>query len=1371
MPLKKLFVIALLIFPFVLFAQKKKLFDSNDGLSNSLINEIFQDHQGFIWVATEDGLNRFDGINFKSYTKNSKLQNSLKNNFVTAITEDSQGNLWVGQINTLQIYNHETESFTEIELPIIDPTIHINISCILEASNGDIWLTTSGNGLIRINKDTYKAEIPININNRINAEILEYIYEDSEGILWIGTRDNGLRSYNPVTNEIITYTENSNEGNSLPSNEVSCICSDDEGFIYIGFLNGGLARLNKKTGVIEEINSANPNERALPVKHILIDSQKRLWVGTDGFGLKILNKQTNLLESYVTSNASFNFLKSKVHTIIEDNAGNIWLGMYQKGIYLIPESPDIFINYGYSTIKDKNIGSSCITSINANNKEIWVGTDGDGLYHINRHAQKVKHIPLKDKAGNTLGQNILAIYNDSSNYLWIGRYINGLIIYNKDNQFFKIYNDKYDRPHNNLYNNITAIEKTKENQLIIATLGDGICRFDIPNEKYYPGLDIPDSLNQKIPQWIISLFIDSDENLWFGSYVGLYYVNLKNKTLKHLSEENKLLKNNTVNCIQSDSENNIWIGTYEGLVKLDPKTFKTKLYDTKNGLCNNAICAIKEDEYNQLWISTHNGLSRFNPIDESFTNYYSYDGIQANEFSRMAVCKTDSNELFFGGINGITQIKRDYIKYTHPLRDVVLTDFILSNKNVKIGDKTGKHTILNKSIVLADTLRIREEDNVFTIGFTSTEIANQSRVTYEYMMKGFDLEWHKTNAQNRRATYTNLSHGIYQFYVRGVDKKQYSNTREIIIIIYPPWYKTFLAKILWTILIGLFFYAIVLFYMEKVRHQQSEKVNEMKMQFFINISHEIKTPLSLIIDPLEKLLQTDVDNKTSRLYKLMQQNAYRLLRLVGQMMDIRKIDKGQILMKYQPTNIYNFIKQLTSSYDSFALDKKITLSVNTVDPDIEVWIDTLNFEKVIFNLLSNAFKFTPAEGSIDIQITKESIKNKKSPVHDYIKIDVSDTGIGISENDKNRIFDRFYQASTQETIHAGGTGIGLHLTKSLVLLHKGEIKVTNRTDCQGTTFTILIPTGNDHLPKEDLVTPNNVLPTPGKIISYETQSKAEENNTEEKIKPKTNHKIMVVDDEVDIRNYLVAELSPYYKVVACEDGEKAHAILLDEKPDIIISDIMMPRMDGITFCKKIKSNILTNHIPVILLTALSKEEDKNEGIETGADMYLIKPFNSDFLKKIIANMLENRKRIYQKLQPKEELEIENIEQKSHNEVLLQKVMTVIKDKISDSDLNVEMLADEIGISRVHMHRKLKELTNQSARDLIKNIRMKQAAYLLTTQKTNISEVAYAIGYSNLSHFSKSFKAYYGVSPKEYIVKQHKNLDADIQNTEMEDEQN
>ncbi|WP_461639138.1 two-component regulator propeller domain-containing protein [Labilibaculum euxinus] len=1343
-------LLLLLLFSISAFSQKKKLFDYNEGLSNSLINQVYQDHLNFLWVATEDGLNRFDGIKFKSYANNINLSNTLKNNFVTALTEDKKGNLWVAQINGLQIYNHETESFHEIELALSHQKDHLFISCMITSSNGDIWLATTGHGLIRIDKNTLKPDYCEKLNEQLGKHSLIDIFEDKEGTLWIASNQS-LNSFDPDTKEIKNFTLSKNNQTFFLNKEISCICEGDQDIIYIGFLNGGLAQLDKQTGVVKPINCANQNEDNLPVKDILFDSKNRLWVGTDGFGLKLLNKESNLLENYTTVNASFDFLKSKIHSIIEDKTGNIWLGIFQKGIYLLPESQETFKTYGYKAFDQNSIGSSCITAIDGNEKELWIATDGDGLYYLNRSTKKVKHIPLKNESGIFVGENILTLYNDTNDYLWLGRYINGLIRYDKKNGSFKTFTTKKNNTSGKTYNKITSITKNNQNQLIIGTLDDGICRFDTQKELYYDGLDIPKSLNEKIPKWILCVYIDKAQNLWIGTYVGLFHVNLKTKSLTQYSKENGLLKNNTVDCIISDSENNIWVGTYEGLVKINGDS--SSFYDTNDGLCNNVVCSIVEDEYNQLWIGTHNGLSRFNPKDESFTNYYSYDGIQANEFSRNAAFKSDKQELFFGGINGITQICKDYATIVREVRDVILTEFLSFDKPVKIGDKSGKHVILDKSIVLADTIRLREQDNVFSIEFTSTDFANQTAVSYEYIMEGFDLSWNVTNSTNKRATYTNLNHGIYTFWVRAVDKENLSTPRKLTIIIYPPWYKMLWAKILWILLTGTFIYGIFLLYMEKVKRLHAEKVNEMKMQFFINISHEIKTPLSLILDPLEKLIKQDFGEKNSRLFFIMQQNANRIYRLVSQMMDVRRIDKGQILIKFQQTNIYSFIKEIAQSFELLANDKNISFSITTSDPDIEVWIDPLNFEKVIFNLLSNAFKFTLSGGEIELSITKETI-GKGNHQHEQVKITVSDTGVGIKESEIERIFDRFYQVYSPDTKQSTGTGIGLHLSRSLVSLHKGKLLAENRNDQTGSRFIITLPLGNEHLSPKDLITEKTAFQAPSHKYISQVSKENIQTPVDKSVKRKTNYKIMIVDDEVDIRNYLYNELSAYYKVVACENGKKAHEILLDEKPDLIISDIMMPEMDGITLCKKIKTNILTNHIPVILLTALSKEENETEGIETGADMYLVKPFKSEFILKMISNILENRKKIYSKLQTKKEHEIENIEIKSHDEILMQKVMAIIKDNISNSELNVEMLADGVGISRVHMHRKLKELTNQSARDFIKNIRMKQAAYLLTTSKINIGEIGYAIGYSNLSHFSKSFKAYYGVSPKEYSSKQH-----------------
>ncbi|MFV0591596.1 MAG: two-component regulator propeller domain-containing protein [Draconibacterium sp.] len=1349
------FLLFLVTFPALISAQSNNFFDYNEGLSNSLINKVYQDRKGFIWVATEDGLNRFDGMQFKSFYANDQIPNSLKNNFVATLAEDNAGNLWVGQINGLQVYGPESESFREIELYASDERIHLYISSIICAGNGEIWMTTSGYGLISFEPSTGQLNYNKELNKKLVSLYLRDVFEDSEGILWIGSDESGLNSFNPKTGEIHVFTESSKDNKALPSNNISTICEDNSGHVYVGSLKGGLVRINKKTLVVEIVHSAIKEETVLPVKSLLFDSREHLWVGTDGFGLKLLDVRSDKLQQHAPNTSPFDFSKSKIHSLIEDKSGNIWAGVFQKGLFLFAENPEIFENYGYRSFGENSIGSSCVTSIALIDKQLWVGTDGDGIYRINRETGKVNHLLLKNDKGKKTGNNLLAIYEGTDGFVWLGTYFNGLIRYEEKTGETKYYKNVPEDHQSLINDNIAAITEDKNGLLWLATLGGGVCQFNPKSGVFSEGLNAPVSVNSQIPKYVNSIYIDEKGNFWLGTYVGLFFFDQQAQTLKAFNKTNGALRNNTVFAIQADDDGNIWVGTYGGLVRINKKNFETQAFDTSDGLCNNVVCAINEDGFNMIWVSTHDGLSRFDPRDSSFTNYYAYDGIQANEFYRNATCRSSNGELFFGGINGMTGINRDYQEDVSPVRDVMLTDFMRFNKPVEIGDKSGSRAILKKSIVLADTIQLREQDNVFSIGFTSAELAFQSRISYEYMMEGFDGNWIKTTSQNRRATYTNLPYGTYRFRVRANDKGQYSDPRELTIVIHPRWYKTVMAKVLWSVLLLSIMFAIVLLYKETVRRRHLEKMNEMKMQFFINISHEIKTPLTLILDPIEKLLATKTDERTNRLYKVIYQSASRISRLVNQLMDVRRIDKGVILVKFQKVNISNFIREIAEAYELVAGEKNITFNISTTDELIEVWIDPLNFEKVILNLLSNAFKFTPTGGEVELNISRVLAKNQEGKLADQVLITVSDTGIGIKESDIERIFNRFYQVDSDDPAYRGGTGVGLHLSRALVNLHKGELKANNRIGGSGSCFSIYLPLGNKHLNKEDLV-PNsgNTIPVPSVRVNRQFISELEKKPELKGVQPHKRTKILVIDDDEKIRDYLTGELSDAYRVISAADGKHGYELLMEEKPGLVVSDIMMPEMDGITLCKKIKSNVQTSHVPVILLTALSRDENRAEGIETGADMYIVKPFNSEFLKKIIANILANRKKVYEQILSEDgRFDIEHLELKSHDELLMQKVMTIIKDNIASEQLNVEMLADGVGISRVHMHRKLKQLTNQSARDFIRNIRMKQATYLLAGKKLSVSEVAYSLGYSNLSHFSNSFKMYYGVSPTEFVNKQ------------------
>ncbi|WP_158027244.1 hybrid sensor histidine kinase/response regulator [Labilibacter marinus] len=1348
--------ISLLIIAFFLLksfglgAQNKQFFDYNEGLSNSLINDVYQDHLGFIWVATEDGLNRFDGIQFTTFTEE---KHQLKANYVTTLTQDRENNIWIGYVNGVQVYNHQQETFSEIEIYIEDQQINPFVTAIIESQNGDIWIATSGYGLVQIPKETGRPKYSTRLNNKFSSLHIRALFEDKDGLLWIGSDNDGMNTYNPTTGEIKNYSSSIDNALHIPGNDISSITGDLNGHIYIGSLKEGLCKLNKETGEVTRIHVPRYNKFQIPVKKLMIDSEQQLWVGSDGLGLYLYDEKSESLKEHAPSNSTFDFSKSKVHCLMDDNDGNLWTGIFQKGLFLFSRSKQIFNHYGYRAFGDNSIGSSCVTALDGNNETLWIGTDGDGVYKLNKSTQAVEHIQLKSKPNEHVSNNVFSLNSSDDNTLWVGTYSNGLIKYNKQTGDVRTFKNEKDNINSIAGDRIGCIIKENEEKLWIGTLGNGITQLNTKTNLFTPGLNMNDSLNSLIPLWVNDIFIDENRNFWIATYDGIVLANPQQQRVSVFNAYQNYLPSNVVYCIKQDALGNIWLGTYKGLVKVSTLDMTFKTFTSEDGMSGNVVCAIEEDEHNQLWISTHTGLSRLNPINNTFVNYYASDGLQANEFYRNSVFKSNNKSIYFGGINGITEVRKDYNNYKASKPKVMLTGFERLNQAVKIGDKSGKYTILNKSITVADSIHLSEKDNVFSISFTSAELAKQSSISYEYMMEGFDLTWVKSNSLSRMATYTNLPFGSYNFLVRSVDKKLYSEPRKLTITIHPPWYKTNAAKMLWVSLLGILTFAIFQLYKQTFKRIEVEKLNEKKMQFFINISHEIRTPLSLIIDPLEKLLELGPDKETKRLYAIMQQNANRIFRLINQLMDVRKIEKGRMLVKYQETNLIAFVEEICESYKYMASSKNIQFNINAAETDINIWMDPLNFEKVIINLLSNAFKFTPNNGDITVDIAL--IQNNETS-HAYAQITVSDSGMGIKKQDLEKVFNRFYQVNTPETRHITGTGIGLHLSRSLVELHKGQLFAENGDNGIGTKFYIQIPLGKDHLPEEDLIVDKNLLPAPSNSFRKNTQP---ETDFEESTKPKTAYKIMVVEDEIDIRNYLSAELSKRYKVVSCENGKEAHAIVLSEQPDLIISDIMMPEMDGITFCKKIKSNVETNHIPVILLTALSKEEDKAEGIETGADMYLVKPFNTNFLQKSIANLIENRKKIFAKSENKsEKYQVEPIEIQSHDEILMQKVMTIIRDNISNNDLNVEMLADGIGISRVHMHRKLKEITNQSARDLIKNVRMKQAAYILVNKKLNISDVAYSLGYSSLSHFSTTFKSYYGVSPKEYAEQQQNNPD-------------
>lgn len=1354
----------------VMKAQTGKFYSTDKELSNSLINAVYQDRKGFIWIATENGLNKFDGTRFSIYRHNATDSTSLKNNYVRTLFEDSRGNFWIGCINGLQRYDRATDNFHELFISRKDGRKNPHITSIIERRNGDLWIATSGQGAISLKKNSNPASFHIEteLTDRIGSNYLNVIFEDSRQNLWIATEEKGLYRYSPESKELKSYKAPYH----IAGDDVSAICEDAHGQIFVGTLTKGLFRLSsRQEGNFEPV--LYQNRMNLNIRTLIIDTRGKLIIGTDGEGVKEYQPQQDIIVDSEINAGPFDFSKSKVHSLIEDKDHNLWLGIFQKGLILVPGISNKFDYYGYKSIHNNTIGSSCVMAIHTDEQAtIWIGTDNDGLYAINDQGKQLRH--YTHQAGNpqSVPGTILCLYEDSNQELWLGSYFDGLARMNKQTGTCQDATSLLQGNLNAGKPKVSCIIEDKNKNLWVGTYGSGLYKINLPTQHvtYYESTRNENddwSINRLPNDWISYLLEDKEGMIWIGTYKGLAVLNPQTDNFINYKKQNNLLPGYVVYSLLESSNGEIWAGTSEGLVCLNKDRLTPVLFTTADGLPSDIICGLAEDEKKNIWISTHQGISKLNPPEKKFINYYAGDGLQGNEFTRTAVFKDKRGKIFFRGTNGVTAFYPQDITEIKKEMNVLITGFHVANRPVKKGDKSGNNVITDTAVMDTEQFTLAYNENTFSIDFSVLEFSNPDRISYQYKIKELGDEWISTQPGTNRVTYSSLKPGKYTFSVQARDHNNFSNIRTVTIAITPPWYQTWWAKVIWGCLGALLIYALTMYILSRIRHRQEvmrqkhmEQINEAKLQFFINILHEIRTPMTLIISPLEKLLAEHSEKQP--VYLMIYRNAQRILRLINQLMDIRKLDKGQMHLKFRETDIVGFINDLMQTFNYQAQKKNITF---TFEKELEgadslkVWIDLNNFDKVLMNVLSNAFKYTHEGGNIEVSLKTGHNDAYRGALKDYFEIDITDNGIGIDKNKIEQIFERFYQIDNDMTQSNFGTGIGLHLSRSLVELHHGIIKAENREDGQGTRFVIRLPLGSNHLKAEELENPEETGSEPTisqlpKDSIYETE---EENKTNEYRKPKakTRYRVLIVEDDEEIRRYIRSELDSDFRIYECTNGREGLETILKEKPDLVISDVMMPEMDGITLCRKIKQNININHIPIILLTAKSKAEDQIEGLEIGADAYIVKPFNTELLRTTISNLIANRERLRGKLVGEQQVEekITKIEMKSNDEILMSKVMKTINDHLADPTLNVEMLAANVGMSRVHMHRKLKELTNQSARDFIRSIRLKQAANLLREKNLSVSEVAYATGFSNLSHFSNTFRDFYGISPSEYKEQQ------------------
>ena len=1351
--MKSVTVFFLLLFlSLSLKAERVRIFTPDDGLSNSHITKICQDSQGYIWIATENGLNKFNGYSFTAFSERPDDSTSLKGNYVYCILEDSHGNFWVGTTRGLFRYDRNTDSFhpflfqNKKNLPYPQRVIWI-----LEDKKGNIWLSNPGDGIICLDAQTLNPTFYNRMNSPIRDINIGCAFEDDDGNLWLGTDGNGVYVFNTNTGSTRHFTANPSIPGSLNDNKVYSICDDAKGEILIGTLGGGVNAFDSATQTFKAVmqgNSVIENQ----VFALCLDKTGAIWVGTDGAGIVRYDADGSKLPDLNWVSSTYDLNKSKVHQIFEDLQGNIWVVLYQKGVLFIPHYTDVFKNYGFNPFNPaRSIGTDCVISVlEDSHGDIWIGTDGSGLYRIHSKDQRIDHFSQDTKPA--IPSNVItALFEDKDGNIWIGTFVSGMFRYNRKSGQFDSLHQKTDSPNSLSHNHVTKFVQDADGYLWIAMNGGGISRFDpVKNElKQYRSTGDINRENQLSSNWVYDLLIDDKGTMWIATSNGVNVFDMKTETFTNLSSREPSLNRTLVYCLNRDCQGNIWFGSYFGLYCVHSGSDSISRYTTKDGLPDNMINGILEDEANCLWLSTGKGLCRFNRQTGDIMNFYVDDGIQSNEFRRGCYCKGKDNRMYFGGIKGLTTFLPSRFISKDQLLRLAFTGLVIDNKPVL----EGKSPILSKVLDVSDLIHLKYNQRNFTFMFAAVEYEIPQRVIYYTKMENFDSEWHLNNS-NRSVTYTNLNPGSYVFKVKATLDGENFLQREIEVIIDPPFWLSIWAKITYILLVLIVIYAVyryLTYRMEQkqilIEKEQQKELSEAKLQFFTDISHEIRTPLSLIIAPLEKLIEKSNDAKNNSTYKIIHRNANRILRMINQLIDLQILEKGKLKLKLEKTSLDEFIRQIMESYEDLAKTNRIHFEMIVEDAIPLVYIDRDRIDKVIFNLLSNAFKFTPPDGNITVFL---GIKDTE------VEIRIEDTGIGIDKEEQAMIFDRFYQIRDKKENTKPGTGIGLHLSKMMIELHQGTIRVESEPG-KGSKFIVTLPLDENQY-KPEYLEPVNPDRYPAFLkpsssgfdwsIPPEIKEKSESDR-----KPALSHSLLLIEDDADILNYIQSEMSGKYTIYTANNGKEGLNRALIHLPDIIVSDIVMPEPDGLTLCRILKTNDKTCHIPIILLTAKTSMEQQIEGLEMGADAYISKPFNLKHLETQIDKLIQLRMVLKYKFAEVSDVEQPDTQIVSSDEKLLQKFNDKLKEQIGNPNLSVESISHDLGLSRVHLNRRLKAIIHESPSTYIRNYRLKQAARLLTNKKLSIAEVAYAVGFSSHAYFSNIFKEQYGMSPSEYMLLQ------------------
>ena len=1365
---------------------------SDQGLSNSLVYCILQDSQGLMWFGVRDGLNRFDGYQFSVYRPDPDDPGAISTNRVFTLCEDRQSALWIGgDSGGLNRYDRATNAFTHFRHDPEDPNSLASdkISVIGEDGEGRIWIGFEGEGLSYLHPNQpnrfrhfkHDPNDPHNLNNGYNW--IRAMHRDRQGVLWFGS-NRGLVRYDADRDQLIRHIPFPDDRSQ--NNRILAIHEDRSGALWVA-LGSRLARFDRQTGVFEVWTPKTGDFQGHgEIRALAEDERGALWIGSSESGLyRVDPSRASVARFQPDRSDPYSLGHDSINALFTDRSNVLWIGADGGGVHRLSQNARAFGRLRLSTAIDLEAEPKTLALWRDRRRNLWVGARR-GLFLFDEQNR------LRSRFGEeTFGDDwIWALREDRRGAMWVGTSSDGLHRLTPTENGFSIasYRSDPEDPASLSYNGVMSLLEDRQGDVWAGTAAGGLNRLDVASgrfTRFVHDADNPSSLTDNTP---FTLCQDSRDFIWVGMYTGLNRIHPAdpNDVVRYQNQPNRQdsLGRGQVRAILEASDGVIWVGLEGGgLNRLDRQTGRFRRYRQEHGLPSNLVYGILEDGQGRLWLSTNGGLARFDPRAEAVEVFDVHDGLQSNEFSFGAAFKDPDGALYFGGAQGFHRFFADAIRANPTPPPVVLTDFLLNNRPAK--PKPGSP--LTAKIGETREVRLSYKQNLFAFEFAALDYANPQKNQYQYMMENLDEDWIDTPADRRFAVYTNLDGGAYRFKVRAANRDGvWGQAASVRVIIGPPPWKTWQAYTLYALAVAFLAGSYLRLQRKKLiaeravsqslEHKVAERtqaletknaeileqqrqlaaqaerlehMDQLKTRFFTNISHEFRTPLTLTLGPLEDSLTADGSGALSRQdLTMMRRNGNRLKKLIDELLDISKLEAGQMKPRRERGDLAAFTRRCAEPFQTLAKRHGVAFTVKGDQP-IDAAFDPDMLEKVIHNLLSNAFKFTNRGGEVAVQLEAVSAG---------ARVRVKDTGSGIPADQLPHVFDRFYQAEAGGS-YAGGSGVGLALSKELVELHGGRIRVVSEPGF-GSEFTIELPEG-----QADADAPERADGrVPGSDLSEDVAfHEPEEGDAGGNAIAETSDDaatLLIVEDNADVRAYLTSRLGRHYRVIEAQDGAAGFALAREQVPDLVISDVMMPVADGFTLCRRLKSDELTNHIPVILLTAKASIDNQRDGLETGADDYVVKPFDTGLLLQRVQNLIESRKTLRQRYSAEVLLKPGDIIVASADQAFVKKVMEAIEAHSRNARFGVHELAEEVGLSRRQLQRKLTAIANQTPAALLRQYRLERARQLLEKKIGNVSEIAYQTGFSTPQIFSAHFRRAYGKTPSEYAKEGRARLSPD-----------